>query len=72
MSRGFLVKFEDDYGNSRTVYAEADNEYEARQIACSKAQNSYRHKYAFESFDGESTTISSVYRKRSRYDDYDY
>ena len=71
MSKEFLVKFEDDYGNSRTVYARADNEHEARSIAISKARNCYNHRNAFEDFDGSSTAISNVYRKSSRYDDED-
>lgn len=69
MSKGFLVKFEDDYGNSRTIYANASNEYEARKIALSKAENCDNHRRAFEYF-GSSMTISNVYQKRNRYDDY--
>lgn len=63
MGKGFFVKFEDEYGNSRTIYANANNEYEAKMIALSKAQNCINHRNAFEAFCGN-TMISNIYQKR--------
>lgn len=67
MGKGFFVKFEDEYGNSRTIYANANNEYEAKMIALSKAQNCINHRNAFEAFCGN-TMISNIYQKRNVYD----
>ena len=69
MRKGYLVKLEDEYGNSRTIYANAHNEYEASQIAFSKAENCDYHRRAFEGFGSSHFSVSDIYQKRNSYQD---